>query len=106
MSALSTKASNPGHDDRWTCPACYQDMPVKFPTSCTCKCGARVQLIREMQPVCTAILIGSEEEGECEECGDRHVSPSVEAFEQFGRVLCEECADAALEDATDDGDGA
>lgn len=96
-----TRTDNPGRDDCWTCPSCLKDLAVKFPTTCTCPCGARLQLRRETQPVCVAIVIGSEEDGECDNCGDKHFSPSLEAFERFGRVLCEECAEAAHEEAAE-----
>lgn len=94
-----TRASNPGHDDRWTCPACYADVEKKSIGTTTCACGAKLQLLLQSQPVCTAIVIGSGEDGECEECGDTHFSPNLEVFEVTGRVLCDECGMDELAEA-------
>lgn len=36
---------------------------------------------------------------DCPDCGADEWSPSAEAFEATGRLVCEDCADAALEQA-------
>ena len=35
----------------------------------------------------------------CPECGADEWSPSAEAFETIGRLVCEDCAEAAMEQA-------
>ena len=39
----------------------------------------------------------------CPECGEPEVSPSIEAFEVFGEVMCADCA-AQLFEAEEDAD--
>ena len=36
---------------------------------------------------------------DCPDCGTDEWSPSAEAFEATGRLVCDHCADAALEKA-------
>jgi hypothetical protein len=54
---FSQECSNPGYDDRWTCPACYQDLPTKQEGTFTCDCGHKVSCTLDMHPVCIASLV-------------------------------------------------
>jgi ribosomal protein L37AE/L43A len=54
----STETSNVGHYERWTCPACYEDLPNKSSGIFVCeKCEYKVECSRYSQPVCVARLI-------------------------------------------------
>jgi hypothetical protein len=46
--------SNPGFDDKWTCPGCYKDLGnVGHGNEITCEdCGCVVKCSLYMQPVC------------------------------------------------------
>lgn len=100
---MDKRCSNPGHDDRWTCPSCLKDLPDVSPGLAHCGCGARVKLIIESQPVCTAIVAGSGDHvAGCEDCGEEDFIPNVEAWETLDQILCDDCAPAALEEAAED----
>jgi formylmethanofuran dehydrogenase subunit E len=36
--------------------------------------------------------------GGCETCGEVEFSPNVEAFEETGQIMCDECAEALFEE--------
>lgn len=40
---------------------------------------------------------------DCPDCGAEEWSPSAEAYEQTGRLVCEDCADAAIEKESPNG---
>ncbi|MGU3457258.1 hypothetical protein ACLBV5_13200 [Brevundimonas sp. M1A4_2e] len=42
-------------------------------------------------------LMAGEFPNDCPDCGADEWSPSVEAFETTGRLVCEDCAEAAME---------
>lgn len=54
--------TNPGFDDRWTCPNCYADHEgyALEDTTVVCACGAHLKLTIEQQPVCRATCIDPE----------------------------------------------
>lgn len=55
---LSDKTRNNGFYNRWTCPACYDDLPDKEPGLVTCpSCKARVELTLDYEPVSIATLL-------------------------------------------------
>jgi len=57
------RCTNPGVDDRWTCPNCYADHTGSLEDETVdCDCGARLELTIEQQPVCVATCIDPEEE--------------------------------------------
>lgn len=43
-----------------------------------------------------AVMAG-EAPADCPDCGADEWSPSAEAFETTGRIVCEDCADACME---------
>lgn len=47
-----------------------------------------------------------EPDNACPRCGALDCSPNVEAFEEFGDVMCDDCADAAFaaDELSDEGD--
>lgn len=51
------ECSNPGHDDRWTCPGCYSELGDvgTGPHKCGI-CDRTVHCSIEQQPVCVASL--------------------------------------------------
>lgn len=56
--------TNDGFDDRWTCPNCYADHNgLSDDAVVDCKCGARLQLTVEYQPVCRATCVDPDEVG-------------------------------------------
>lgn len=57
------RLTNPGVDDRWTCPNCYADHVYQSEDEVIdCSCGARLKLTIEQQPVCVATCVDPEEE--------------------------------------------
>lgn len=56
------RLTNPGVDDRWTCPNCYADQIGYDLDGATivCSCGATLELTIEQQPVCVATCIDPE----------------------------------------------
>ena len=56
---LSLETTNTGFRDRWTCPACYEDMDADSRGgSYTClNCGHDVELTRDTVPVCIARIV-------------------------------------------------
>jgi hypothetical protein len=55
---FETELRNPGHDDRWTCPSCYQDMPNKTQGTLVCpNCKFTIECSIEQQSVCVAKLM-------------------------------------------------
>ena len=63
MEPFAQECSNPGFDDRWTCPGCYDDLEIKEPGNIICKkCGSSVDCKLEYQPVCKSELAESEED--------------------------------------------
>lgn len=57
--------TNPGFDDRWTCPACYAEHEGRLAgRTVDCSCGARLRLSIDYEPVCVATCIDPEEKGE------------------------------------------
>lgn len=59
---LSTSCSNPGFDDRWTCPACYADHHGRLEGRVVaCECGHSFKATLDTQPVCCSDLIDSAE---------------------------------------------
>lgn len=53
----ATECSNPGHDDRWTCPGCYEELgDIGIGRHDCPKCGRTLQTSVEMQPVCVTRL--------------------------------------------------
>lgn len=58
---LSMKTSNPGFDSRWTCPACYLDLPNRAAGEVTCPgCSHRLHLWTDLQPVSVAEVLEPE----------------------------------------------
>lgn len=51
------RLTNPGVDDRWTCPNCYADHLGGEDEIVKCACGATLELTIEQQPVCVATRI-------------------------------------------------
>jgi hypothetical protein len=41
------------------------------------------------------------DESYCGQCGEPDPSPSVEAFEEFGETVCQDCGIAMLEEAAE-----
>lgn len=69
--ALSRELTNPGHDDRWTCPGCYQDLATHSEGTFTCEnCERQVECTLDSQPVCRASLVGEDDKA-----NDNHVTP-------------------------------
>lgn len=55
---FAMELSNPGHDDRWTCPGCYADLPNRRTATVTCQsCDRTVVCTLDSQPVCVATLV-------------------------------------------------
>lgn len=63
---MGTMLTNPGHDDRWTCPACYADHTgyQLENTTAACACGARIRLTVDYQPVAVSEIVGAKPESE------------------------------------------
>jgi hypothetical protein len=60
----SNEVKNPGHYDRWTCPACYEDLPVKTPGTYVCaSCSYTIECSLDREPVCVSRLIYKDEVG-------------------------------------------
>jgi hypothetical protein len=52
------ECSNPGYDDHWTCPGCYEDLPTRRTGTVTCTgCDRKVECTLDTQPVCVARLV-------------------------------------------------
>jgi len=51
---MSETCSNPGYDNKFTCPACYHDFNGRQ-NKCP-GCGADVVCVVEQQPVCVCTL--------------------------------------------------
>ncbi len=59
---LSDRTSNPGHYDRWTCCACYNELYDIGEGEHTCPhCGASIQCTLDYDPVCRTELVNSEQ---------------------------------------------
>lgn len=56
---MAEQCSNPGYEDKFTCPACYHDFNGISTTACP-GCGAQIQCRREQQPVCVCELGAAE----------------------------------------------
>ncbi|MGX1496851.1 putative amidophosphoribosyltransferase [Labrenzia sp. MBR-25] len=55
---LSSRCSNPGFYDRWTCPACYHELGNVGEGDHGCPaCGARVHCTLDYEPVCRSDFI-------------------------------------------------
>lgn len=64
------RCSNPGQEDRFTCPGCYEDHHgvASSITSCS-KCGRALRCYVEQQPVATCELADAESEDDlCDDC--------------------------------------
>lgn len=59
---LSTKTANDHRDDRWTCPACFEDMPNGSPGVVVCSCGATVRCTVETFESSVAVIVGSKDD--------------------------------------------
>ncbi len=51
------RLTNPGFEDRWTCPNCYADHSGYEDTTVDCQCGARLKLTIDSQPICVATCV-------------------------------------------------
>lgn len=47
---------NPGQEDQWNCPGCFNEIAGNWEDTVTCKCGAVVELQNVTQPVSRAVM--------------------------------------------------